>query len=312
MARAAIDAWGAGAPSLTRGTAAFAYIKAWYAYSLGDFAEAQEFIDKALGLASQEATQALRARALALRGTIQLLEGDAEAAVMSLRQVSAASTRFRSPTLLRHWADYAEVCVLTGRVQEAAATVTALQRRLSAHRSRWGELALMRCRALVEHGHPSLELFDAAVKEFDRDELPYELGRTLRCLAVRQDELGMSVEARRTSMAAAAAFEASGASAWAKNTETHLEVPAAASTGAEALLAQLSAEEQDVARRVLHGLRNREIAQEMFVSVRTVELRLTNIYRALGVHSRAQLIAALTGAVITGTPSPSNGARPHA
>ncbi len=38
-------------------------------------------------------------------------------------------------------------------------------------------------------------------------------------------------------------------------------------------------------------MRNREIAQQMFVSVRTVELRLTHIYRALGVHSRAQLVA---------------------
>ncbi len=307
MARAAIDSWRAGAPSLTRGTSAFAYIRAWHAYSLGNFDEAQEFIDKCLDLASQEATQALRARALALGGTMQLLNGDAESTVLSLRQVSAASTRFRSPTLLRHWADYAEACVLTGRVQEAAATVAALERRLSTHHSRWGELALMRCRALVETGSPSLELFDATVKEFGRDELPYELGRTLRCLAIRQEELGMNAESRRTRMAAVAAFQMSGADAWAESTDRFLHVEASTPTGAEGLLKQLSSEEQEVARRVLHGMRNREIAQEMFVSVRTVELRLTHIYRSLGVHSRAQLVAILTGAAIADDATTSNG-----
>ena len=62
------------------------------------------------------------------------------------------------------------------------------------------------------------------------------------------------------------------------------------------MLEQLNQDERDVAMRVVQGLRNREIAQELFVSVRTVELRLTHIYRSLGVHTRAQLVAALTGA----------------
>jgi DNA-binding CsgD family transcriptional regulator len=306
LARAAIDSWAGEAPSLTRETSAFAYIQAWYPYSIGDTEKAEAAIDRCLELAAQEASQALRARALTLRGTMHMLDGDLEATVMDLRQVSAASTRFRNPSLLRHWADYAEACVLTGRVQEAAATVTALERRLSVHRSRWGQLAMMRCQALVETGRPSLDTFDAAVKEFGRDELPYELGRTLRCFAVRQEELGMIVEGRRTRMAAVAAFQAAGADAWAESTDRRLHVEASAPTGAEGLLKQLSAEEQEVARRVLHGMRNREIAQQMFVSVRTVELRLTHIYRALGVHSRAQLVAILTGAAIADDTSTAN------
>jgi DNA-binding CsgD family transcriptional regulator len=303
MARAAIDVWGGGTPSLAHGTSAFAFLQAWYAYSIGARTEAERLLEKCRELASVEASQALRARALALRGTMRLLNGDPEAAVMDLRQVSAASTRFRNPTLLRHWADYTEACVITGRVQEAAATVTALERRLSAHRSRWGDLALMRCRALVETGRPSLALFDAAVKEFTRDELPYELGRTLRCLAIRQDELGLSVEARRTRMGAVAAFEMSGADSWAAHTDQRAQTGAPGPTGAEGLLEPLSPEEQEVARRVMLGMRNREIAEALFVSVRTVELRLTHVYRALGVRSRAELIAALAGAT-TATDAP--------
>ncbi|VXB12417.1 helix-turn-helix transcriptional regulator [Aeromicrobium sp. 9AM] len=299
MARVAIDSWTAAAASLTRGTATFAYFKAWYAYSLGDFDEANEYIDTCLELASQEAAQALQARAHALRATIQLLEGDADSSVTTLRTVSAASTRFRNPSLLRHWADYTEVCVHTGRIKEAAATVAALERRLSVHRSRWGDLALLRCRALVESGEPSLHLFDAAVKQFGPGELPYELGRTLRCFANRQDELGMSAEAMRTRMTAAAAFRSAGADAWTKDSEAGARVAAPRSTRQEGVLEKLTAEQQTVAQHVVHGLRNREIAQEMFVSVRTVELRLTNIYRALNIDSRAQLAAALTGTAAT-------------
>lgn len=314
LARAAADSWQGTAPSLTRGTSAFAYVQAWYAYSLGQEHDAGELLEKCIEFASREASQALRARAIALRGTLHLLAGDAEAAIMDLRQVSAASTRFRNPTLLRHWADYTEVCVVTGRVQEAAATVAALERRLSTHRSRWGELALMRCRALVAPARPSLELFDAAVKEFDRGELPYELGRTLRCLAIRQEELGMTAESRRTRMAAVAAFETAGADAWAARMDpiaSPREATAAGSDGAQ-MLEQLNQDEREVALRVMQGLRNREIAQELFVSVRTVELRLTHIYRSLGVHSRAQLVAVLTGAGTPDDGSPPDGAPAHA
>jgi DNA-binding CsgD family transcriptional regulator len=50
-------------------------------------------------------------------------------------------------------------------------------------------------------------------------------------------------------------------------------------------------------RRVSHlatdGLSNREIAQALFVTVKTVELHLTNSYRKLGVPGRSQLRAAL-------------------
>lgn len=312
LARAAVDTWEGRAPSLTRGTSAFAYVQAWYAYSLGQADEADKRIDRCIELASLEASQALRARAIALRGALRLVTGDTEAAVMDLRQVSAASTRFRNPTLLRHWADYTEVCVMTGRTQEATAAVTALERRLSSHRSRWGELALMRSKALVEPGRASLRLFNSAVQEFGRDELPYEVGRTLRCLAIRQEELGMTVESRRTRMAAVAAFESAGAGVWAEHTDQLVPArpdTAAGSDGA-GLFEQLSQDERDVAMRVVQGLRNREIAQELFVSVRTVELRLTHIYRSLGVHSRAQLVAVLTGATAPDDGTPPNGAPP--
>ena len=44
---------------------------------------------------------------------------------------------------------------------------------------------------------------------------------------------------------------------------------------------------------VLKGLRNKEIAATLYVSVRTVELRLTRVYRKAGARSRSHLVALL-------------------
>ncbi|MDP9861413.1 MULTISPECIES: ATP-binding protein [Streptosporangium] len=56
--------------------------------------------------------------------------------------------------------------------------------------------------------------------------------------------------------------------------------------------AALTPAEKRVAQLVVDGRKNREIAQLLFVSQRTVELHLTNIYRKLNVSSRVALVKA--------------------
>jgi DNA-binding CsgD family transcriptional regulator len=48
-----------------------------------------------------------------------------------------------------------------------------------------------------------------------------------------------------------------------------------------------------VARLVAAGRSNKEVAAELFLSVKTVEFHLGNIYRKLGVRSRRDLRARL-------------------
>ena len=58
----------------------------------------------------------------------------------------------------------------------------------------------------------------------------------------------------------------------------------------------LTPSERRVAEMAAEGPTNREIAQALFVTQRTVEVHLTSIYRKLAISSRSQLAAALAGA----------------
>ncbi|MBC2934101.1 LuxR family transcriptional regulator [Nocardioides sp. zg-1228] len=53
----------------------------------------------------------------------------------------------------------------------------------------------------------------------------------------------------------------------------------------------LTPAERQVADRVAHGLTSRQIAQELYVSPRTVDAHLTHIYRKLDINTRARLAA---------------------
>jgi DNA-binding CsgD family transcriptional regulator len=53
----------------------------------------------------------------------------------------------------------------------------------------------------------------------------------------------------------------------------------------------LTPQEQAVALLVAAGMSNRQVAGELFISVKTVQFHLTHIYTKLGVSSRAELAA---------------------
>ena len=58
----------------------------------------------------------------------------------------------------------------------------------------------------------------------------------------------------------------------------------------------LTASELRVARIAAEGLTNREIAQSLFLTEKTIEVHLTRVYRKLDIHSRSQLARALAAA----------------
>jgi DNA-binding CsgD family transcriptional regulator len=64
----------------------------------------------------------------------------------------------------------------------------------------------------------------------------------------------------------------------------------------------LTASERRTAALAVDGLSNREIAQHLFVSSRTVESHLRRAYMKLGLSSRRELAATFTAAEISNPP----------
>jgi DNA-binding CsgD family transcriptional regulator len=57
----------------------------------------------------------------------------------------------------------------------------------------------------------------------------------------------------------------------------------------------LTASERRIAEMAAGGMTNRLISEELFLTRKTIEKHLTNVYRKLDVSSRAELPVALSG-----------------
>ena len=140
--------------------------------------------------------------------------------------------------------------------------------------------------ALLRDAIESLELADARL---ERAKALADLGARLRLRNRRSD-------ARKMLREALDASSRSHAAPLAKRAETELRATGAkprrvALSGVESL----TASERRVAELASQNLTNREIAQTLFVTARTVEGHLTGVFRKLRVESREQLPSALSG-----------------
>ncbi|WP_427005588.1 AAA family ATPase [Pseudarthrobacter sp. H2] len=263
----------------------------WRAYAVGDEVEARSRLAEAQRVASADTPPQAAAQLLACQGQSALMHGDLQEAGAMLARAAEIGMDFANPALLRCESDLVEALVRSGHRREAARTLTRLEYRSAGLKSRWLSMAVSRSRALVAEGEASLELFVQALETCQKDDSVFERARTLLCYAERLKGSGRPKDAKNALLRAKALFEELGADAWTRQVDTLLlgdRVEAVPEIQNRALLL-LSDHERELVQLVARGRRNKEIAASLFVSVRTVEVRLTGIYRKLGVQSRSQL-----------------------
>ncbi len=233
---------------------------------------------------------------LLIRGHLRYEQGSFEAAAEDFASLAAEAESLGvgvGPTLSAcQFA--ARTLVALGRPEQARE----LAESMVPHARRWDTPSttaqVLRARAWTAEGAARVELLreaaavlDGSPRQFQRAEALSELGAALRRARHR-------VEARGPLREALQLARRCGAVRLARRTQDELlasgeKVRRHTPIGVESL----SPSERRVAELAATGLTNRQIAQELFVTVKTIEAHLSATYDKLGIRSRRQLAAAL-------------------
>jgi DNA-binding CsgD family transcriptional regulator len=156
----------------------------------------------------------------------------------------------------------------------------------------------LRAAGVVAGGDRGALLLREAIDTLERGDATLERARALADLGAMLRRRNRRTDARDLLREALDAAHRAGARPLAEYAETELRA-----TGARprrvvlAGLESLTASERRIAELASEGLTNREIAQTLFVTTRTVEGHLTSIFRKLQVDSRSELPAALAAGI---------------
>jgi DNA-binding CsgD family transcriptional regulator len=116
--------------------------------------------------------------------------------------------------------------------------------------------------------------------------MPFELGRTQLVLGQILRRNGKRREAGEALGRARNIFDELGAPVWAARAESERRrIPMRRKSRDDGL----TPTEERVAELAAAGRTNREVAQALFISPKTVEANLSRVYRKLGIRSRAEL-----------------------
>jgi DNA-binding CsgD family transcriptional regulator len=186
--------------------------------------------------------------------------------------------------------DLVEAYARQGRTGDARRVLARLKGRADRTASPVAQAAAARCRGMVDDDFEPA--FTTALALDDQRPMPFERARTLLAFGRRLHRARRRAEARERLREALGGFGQLGARAWAEQAEAELNA-AGARRRREPDDSTLTPQELRVAAAVQRGASSRDIAADLFLSPKTVEFHLRQIYRKLGVHSRTQLIAAL-------------------
>ncbi len=184
--------------------------------------------------------------------------------------------------------DAIEALISLGRLDEAGLLLDRLTEQGRALGRSWALAASARCRGLLMAASGDIvgaraELERALVEHGDAQQ-PFELGRTLMVKGQVERRAKQKRVARSSLDQALRIFGSLGAPLWAERARSELS-----RVGGPAAPGELTPTERQIAELVVEGLTNREVADALFVSVKTVEANLSRIYHKMGVGSRREL-----------------------
>jgi DNA-binding CsgD family transcriptional regulator len=259
----------------------------------GDLAAAAELAHtgEALGLAED---RLYLDQFLVARGRLRIAQGDLREGVADLIWCGERLEAYGAPWP-NDWKAFAAPALASLEDAQTAERLAheqvAVARRVGAP----GALGrALRSAGLAVGGDEGLGLLEEAVSVLEPSPARLELAHALAGLGAELGRAGRRREGRDAQRRAIELADECGASALAERARAELHSgpgrrPRAELTGPGAL----TAAEWRVCRQVAEGHTNREVAQALFVTEKTVERHLSSAYQKLGIRSRFQLPAAI-------------------
>jgi DNA-binding CsgD family transcriptional regulator len=263
---------------------------------MGRADDARTHATHALALAGATFNHTFVGRANAALGLLELSLGRAVEAVNALeiveRMMSASDVV--EPSVLEWLPDLIEAYVRVDQPDDARARLELWDQRATQTTRLWALAAAARYRGLLGQDDEVDTHFGEALALHERTPSAFERARTELCYGERLRRQGRRVDARGQLRSALATFERVGAMPWAERTQAELGATGFTARPRDPTAAdRLSPQELQVALAVAEGGTNREVATALFLSPKTIEYHLANVYRKLDVHSRAQLVRRL-------------------
>ncbi|HST25029.1 MAG TPA: AAA family ATPase [Gaiellaceae bacterium] len=227
--------------------------------------------------------------AFAVLGFVELSRGDAAEAARYLGMNFESREAIGAQEPVRPYGDYVEALIELGDLDRAEGVLDLFEER-SRTADRAALLAIAAsCRALLAAARQDLAdaaaAIDEALEQHARVRVPFDLARTLLVAGQVRRRRGERREARDALEEARRIFEELGAPPWVARAAAELRrIPIRRKAAAD-----LTPTEERVAELAAAGRTNREVAQALFISPKTVEANLSRVYRKLGIHSRAEL-----------------------
>ncbi|HYB28870.1 MAG TPA: AAA family ATPase [Solirubrobacteraceae bacterium] len=276
------------------------WLQAFVAARQGRLEEAGARANDAIEVAGRIGDQFIVSFSTAILAGIDLWTGRPESAherLPPLREALVGDGRgFVGSLTLNLWSYDIEALLALGRLDEVEAVLEDLFQRARRAANPNALAIAHRCQGLLTGARgdaaDAIAAMDEALAEHARRLLPLELGRTLLEKGTLERRAKRKSAAKRSLEQALAVLEPLSAAIWASRARDELtRIGLRRSAHGDGL----TPAQQRVAELVAAGMSNREIAGELFMSLRTVETHLTKIYRELGVKSRAQLVAIMAG-----------------
>jgi DNA-binding CsgD family transcriptional regulator len=277
-----------GAGMLASSLAALAQVEA----AMGRVQETRAHAEESLAICKVLNAWAVEPEPVLALASLALSLGEHEAAAAVWQQTTVDIREWVLEPGWEHLDDIMiEAIIRVGRHEQAEHELDRLEAKARRTGRTWAHAVAARCRGLLAPVEEMDAHFEAALEWHDRAPLPFDRARTELCFGERLRRARRRVDAREQLGRASATFHALGATIWAQRAERELaaagynrQAPTAQSPWAE-----LTAAETRVAGVILEGATYDEAASALFVSPRTIESHLRQIYRKLGVRSRSEL-----------------------